>query len=407
MFKYLKNIFRGTEEYKRKQLVITVIVGIIVLTIFGYIIYRIEKQTAEEYKETIKEFEEEANKVEIETSLSKVKPEEVWRYKIESEGDNLKDTISQIKQTLDKEISAKETKENIVLKTLENKLTLLEERVAEQESLLAQSAKERDASTPTQPQEDADINNINSNNIQKITLNLSNPIKKDYNNIENTIVAGSFAKATLLGGVDASTAMSASSDPRPILLRLIDQGTLPNQFKSKLKDCHIIASSYGDISSERVYGRLEKLSCVVKNTGRIIETEVAGYIAGEDRRVGIRGTVVAKDTQLLMNSLGVGVLSGIGKTITPQAGILHPFDSGNKYLKGPSAQDHFKQGFGEGTSGALDRLSQYYIDKAENIQPVVQVSAGRTVDVVFTAGVIFGSSNIKEQLESSRKEAKE
>lgn len=402
MFKYIKDKFTGTEEHKRKQIMITSLVGVVLIGIFGYVIYVVERQTELEHKEVAQEAAKELQKVAIETPNSKLKPEEIWRYKVETENEALKSDISAIKQVLDQEISKKDNDSDAAYKTLQDKIATLEQKLEEQ--ALMQEAKENYALA--HPEKEGEDSAVGNSNIQKITLNLNNPIIKELNNIDNTIAAGSFAKATLLGGVDASTAMNASSDPRPILLRLIDRGTLPNQFKSKLKDCHIIASSYGDISSERVYGRLEKMSCVVIDTGLIIETEVAGYITGEDGRAGIRGTVVAKDTQMLMNSLGIGVLAGIGKVVTPQANLLNPFDTSNKYLKGPSAKDQFKQGFGEGASSALDRLSQYYIDKAENIQPVVQIAAGRVVDVVFTEGVNFGSNIVQEKLEERRKEQK-
>ena len=98
-------------------------------------------------------------------------------------------------------------------------------------------------------------------------------------NKEGTIPAGSFAKAVILSGVDASTALTASVDPRPMLIRLVDHGTLPRRFRSDLQDCHIVASGYGDLSSERVFARLEKLTCIERVSGEIIETEVAGYRA--------------------------------------------------------------------------------------------------------------------------------
>ena len=44
-------------------------------------------------------------------------------------------------------------------------------------------------------------------------------------------------------------------------------------------------------------------------------------------------------------------------------------------------------GIGSGVGKALDRLAQYYINLAEKVFPVVEVDAGRTVDVVVTQGV--------------------
>jgi conjugal transfer pilus assembly protein TraB len=47
----------------------------------------------------------------------------------------------------------------------------------------------------------------------------------------------------------------------------------------------------------------------------------------------------------------------------------------------------FEAGFGTGVGKALDRLAQYYITLAEKVFPVIEVDAGRTVDVVVTQGI--------------------
>jgi hypothetical protein len=51
----------------------------------------------------------------------------------------------------------------------------------------------------------------------------------------------------------------------------------------------------------------------------------------------------------------------------------------------------FTAGMASGATTALDRLSQYYIDRAEQLQPVIQVAAGQVVDIVFTEGTAIGS----------------
>jgi hypothetical protein len=47
-------------------------------------------------------------------------------------------------------------------------------------------------------------------------------------------------------------------------------------------------------------------------------------------------------------------------------------------------------------------LSQYYIDRAEQLQPVIQVAAGQVVDIVFTEGTFIGSQDVKEKIETQR-----
>lgn len=241
--------------------------------------------------------------------------------------------------------------------------------------------------------------------IQKVSLSLTeNPKSKLPKTVDTTIPAGAFAKTVLLSGLDASSAMTASSDPRPMLLRLIDFGTLPRRFQSDLKNCHCTASAYGDLSSERVYARLEKLTCVERKTGEIIETQVAGYIAGPDGKAGIRGIVASKDGQFLGRSLIGGVFAGLSNVANPQNRQVqgNPFMPEGKQPSPPNVGDLFTSGMASGASSALDRLSQYYIDRAEQLQPVIQIAAGQVVDIVFTEGTFIGSQDVKESIASQR-----
>ncbi|WP_421589582.1 TrbI/VirB10 family protein, partial [Rahnella aceris] len=50
------------------------------------------------------------------------------------------------------------------------------------------------------------------------------------------------------------------------------------------------------------------------------------------------------------------------------------------------AGDVFKQGIGGGASKAADTLSQYWIKRAEQYHPVIDIGAGNSVTVVFQQG---------------------
>lgn len=252
-----------------------------------------------------------------------------------------------------------------------------------------------------------------SNEISQYHLNLENSQNSDnYKTLktaDNYIPAGSFARAILLSGVDAETGLNSATDPDPILIRITDHGTLPRKFKSDLKDCHIIGSAYGNLSSERAKIRIEKLSCTEIATAEIIETEVAGYITGEDGRAGIRGEVVSTEGKLLGNSFLAGMLGGFSNTLNPNQGVQQPTivfkEDGNNKLPTPSINQKVREGLSAGASNSMDRLSKYYIDRAESLQPIVQVGAGRKVDVIFTEGVFFGSSELKKAIAKKRDEA--
>ena len=57
-----------------------------------------------------------------------------------------------------------------------------------------------------------------------------------------------------------------------------------------------------------------------------------------------------------------------------------------------------KFGAAKGASGALDKYAEFYIKRAEQMQPVIQVQAGRRVDIVITSGVAFENSAARGEM---------
>ncbi len=201
---------------------------------------------------------------------------------------------------------------------------------------------------------------------------------------ESYIPAGTFFRVVLLGGVDAPTGGDAqNANPHPILMRVSDMAQLPNLFKYNFKECFITASAYGDISSERAYARTDRLSCVGQD-GKVLEVPIKGYLAGEDGKTGVRGTIVTKQGQIIANALLAGVISGAGK------GIADSYKSTSTSVFGTTSStkggDEYKAGIASGMGSAMDRIADYYIKLADKTFPVVEINAGRKLDVVLIQG---------------------
>jgi hypothetical protein len=126
----------------------------------------------------------------------------------------------------------------------------------------------------------------------------------------NHIPATSYVSGNLLGGIAVSTSVNTQSEPIPVIIKLTGKGNLPDEFAVKLKSCRILASCYGDISSERAIIRAEELICEDKEAGLFISTKVAGIIHGDDGANGIRGTVVSMSDKHLKNAFLGSMLSG-------------------------------------------------------------------------------------------------
>jgi conjugal transfer pilus assembly protein TraB len=207
--------------------------------------------------------------------------------------------------------------------------------------------------------------------------------KKNAKTIGNYLPSGSFTRAVLLGGLDAPTGGQSQKNPQPVLMRLTDNAILPNRFRFRVKECFVVGAGYGDMSSERAYVRTETLSCITHG-GQAVDIAIKGYVAGEDGKAGMRGRLVSKQGQLLANALTAGIASGIGHAFQQNASTysVSPLGSTTTINQG----EQFTAGMGAGIGRALDRLAQYYITLAEKIFPVIEVDAGRLVDVVITQG---------------------
>ncbi|HEV2523653.1 MAG TPA: TraB/VirB10 family protein, partial [Gammaproteobacteria bacterium] len=178
---------------------------------------------------------------------------------------------------------------------------------------------------------------------------------------ENYISAGSFVEAVILGGIDAAAGVSSQNEPRPVLLRLVDLSVLPNRVRTDIRDCHVIAAGFGDISSERAYIRTERLSCTLLN-GDVLEEKIEAYIAGEDGKDGVRGTVVRREGDLIFNSFLAGTIAGLGKGMSQSFGTSTISPLG--MTKSTQGSEVLKSGLYGGAGESGDQLQKYFIQRA-------------------------------------------
>jgi conjugal transfer pilus assembly protein TraB len=204
---------------------------------------------------------------------------------------------------------------------------------------------------------------------------------------QDYVAAGAFARAVLLTGVVADTGVSTSAEPQPILLRLVDHGIFSKGFRTdQLKDAILIGSCHGQISSERANCRMESVSLTSKD-GNIIERKIEGWLIGEDGRPGIKGVVVDRASKVARAAMLNGILGGISSFFQSQAssGIypISPITGQTNALTGGKA---LQAGASQGSSNALNKLADYAIKRAESMNPVIVIGAGRVVDVAFKKG---------------------
>jgi conjugal transfer pilus assembly protein TraB len=215
--------------------------------------------------------------------------------------------------------------------------------------------------------------------------------QKKSKNVSHYLPTGSFATAVLLSGMDAPTGGQAKSNPVPVLLRLMDEGQLPNYFNSDIDNCHVTGAAFGEISSERAHIRLETLTCVLTN-GNIIEEGIAGYVAGEDGKAGLRGNLVSKQGSVLAGALFAGIASGMGGVVSQSNQNVVTTPQGSVSVLDPDQM--LQAGLAEGFSNSMDKLADYWMQRANEMYPIIEVDANRIGEIILTGGTDLGENLI-------------
>jgi conjugal transfer pilus assembly protein TraB len=277
----------------------------------------------------------------------------------------------------------------------ENDYETLKQKIAEIESRLPHaSGAENNENNPFATQKsapsEAHIHDDELSLSAKQDHKSSHPLK----NPATYVPAGTFVKAVLIGGADVSAAVNSQANPTPILLKIIADGTLPNQAHSHLKGCVATAAAIGDISSERGMIRLETLSCIHKNHS-ITDVPVEGTVFGPEGKNGVRGLPLWRESAFLQRAFAAGALSGLTNGIQQKytTTAVSPLGSTQTVNNG----DILKYGVASGTSSAMDKLANYEIQRAEQYHPVIQLSAGTFVDIVFLKGFFLDTFDSQDQ----------
>ena len=204
--------------------------------------------------------------------------------------------------------------------------------------------------------------------------------------ISSWLPAGAYAEAVVLAGVDASAGVSSQGDPRPVLLRLTGKArsaaTEGKAMEADVEGCTLTGAAYGDLSSEKVYVRLQTMTCSGSDAGTVIETKVSGFVAGGGK-AGVRGPVVSREGALVEKAFLAGLVSGVGETA---ANVLQAPAGTAGAENAASLSDLGRAGLGAGAGSAGRRVADYLIRRAEQYQPVIQLQTGTRVTVVFIEG---------------------
>ena len=202
--------------------------------------------------------------------------------------------------------------------------------------------------------------------------------------------AGAHAEAVVLAGVDASAGISSQGDPRPVLMRITGPAWTAAEdgaaMQVDIDGCTVTGAAHGDLSSEKVYVRFRTMTCAGPEPGTVVETDVAGFVAGSGK-TGVRGPVVSREGALVEKAFLAGMISGAGQGVAqafqPQAVAT---GAGGAAVTNTALSDIGRAGLGAGASSAGQKVADYMIRRAEQYQPVIQLQAGTKVTLVFLEG---------------------
>lgn len=215
-----------------------------------------------------------------------------------------------------------------------------------------------------------------------------------YTDSPNYLPPNSIAKARVIVGVDASAGVNSQTDPLPVVLRIT--GPARSVYRdgklltTRIEGCLVNGAARGDLSSEKVYVKLQRMTCPQAN-GRFAVSDVKGFISFAGK-TGVRGRVVSREGSLAMQAFFAGLVGGAGRALNESLNM--PLQTiglgGNGNVdRDPSIGNVGLRALGGGADESGKTVSKYLIERAEQYQPIIEMPTGIDVEIVFLDGVFI------------------
>ena len=180
---------------------------------------------------------------------------------------------------------------------------------------------------------------------------------------------GSLVTGELLTGAFAT---KVRGDALPVLVQLRSAYSGPNDTEIPLEGCLMIGKATADLQSVRARVEAVSLSCVLPD-GTSFERAVRGYVTGDDGTLGVPGRWEFRSGRWLAN-----LLSAMGTTaagVFADVAIARELGAAGAILGDV------------GTSETTARVQAFFLERAEEILPVVWVESQTPVYVVMLEGL--------------------
>lgn len=206
---------------------------------------------------------------------------------------------------------------------------------------------------------------------------------------ENYLPPNAYVRARVLVGADATVGANAQANPKPVEFRIVGPAYSASRDGRRLatdvEGCIVNGAAVGELSTEKVYVKLQKMTCP-DGANRVVVANVQGYLAYKGK-AGVRGRVVSREGDLVMQALLAGVAGGFGRGFSANANSKFRTIGIGSTDQTLSGEEILTGGLGQGVATAADTVSDYLIERAEQYQPVIEMPTGIEVELVFLNGV--------------------
>jgi len=202
---------------------------------------------------------------------------------------------------------------------------------------------------------------------------------------------GSFAEGRVITGVMAT---ARANGALPVLFSVTKEFQPPLQIQGPgyhpiptalpIQGCFILGKAQADLASSRVIIQLEFLSCVMPDNAAF-ERPIRGYATGPDGTLGIVGRYESRDTVVLAKTFLTSLLAGASEAFAPakRTTILTPLGGSVNAQTGNVGE---MAGF-SALAHASAQLSQFYLQQAEKLMPVLWLESGTAARLVLQEGL--------------------
>ena len=113
------------------------------------------------------------------------------------------------------------------------------------------------------------------------------------------------------------------------------------------------------------------------------------YGTGEDGKPGLHGILKEKQGAMIGRAMLAGIFSGLGSAVgqTYQNVSTSPLGT----VSSVNNEDIFKYAGAQGVENAANKVAEWYLKRADEVFPIIEVEAGRVVTVTITADIDLGA----------------